>query len=149
MRHGAVSVAAIAGLLAACSSHEPQAAIKSTSTIAYSALANGQAIFRTGRDLDGLQIRAQNTPLYGDCEACHRANGSGGMRLPNGAVSADLRYPALVAEQKHPYTAALLERAISTGIDNEGQRLNPVMPHWKLSARDLHDIALYVAQGLK
>ncbi len=71
------------------------------------------------------------------------------MHLPGGAVSADLRYRAIVGNQKHPYTVALLERAISTGIDNEGQPLNPIMPRWKMSQRDLHDVAYYVFTQLK
>ena len=71
------------------------------------------------------------------------------MHLPGGAVSADLRYKALVTDQKHPYTLALLERAISTGIDNEGQPLNKIMPRWKLSNTDLHDVAYYVLTQLK
>ena len=114
-----------------------------------SALANGKAIFRTGKDLAGIQIRANPPALMNSCAACHRADGSGGVRLPNGAVSADLRHHALVTAQKHPYTLALLERAISTGIDNEGKPLDRVMPRWKLSARDLHDIAEYVMLDLK
>ncbi len=64
-------------------------------------------------------------------------------------MSADLRHKALVSNQTHPYTLALVERAISTGIDNNGQSLNPVMPHWKLSKRDLHDVAYYVLTKLK
>ena len=68
---------------------------------------------------------------------------------PGGAVSADLRHAALVSGQKHPYTVALLERAIATGIDNDGQKLNRVMPRWKLSARDLNDVATYVFTQLK
>jgi hypothetical protein len=71
------------------------------------------------------------------------------VHLPGGAVSADLRYKALVTAQKPPYTLALLERAVSTGVDNMGQRLNPVMPRWKLSKRDLHDVAYYVLTKLK
>jgi mono/diheme cytochrome c family protein len=39
---------------------------------------------------------------------------------------------------------SLLERAIATGVDNDGQPLNSVMPHWKLSHRDLQDVATYV-----
>ena len=64
-------------------------------------------------------------------------------------MSADLRHAALVTQQKHPYTLALLERAISTGVDNDGERLNPVMPRWRLSQRDLHDVADYVLTQLK
>ncbi|MEO6834880.1 MAG: c-type cytochrome [Candidatus Tumulicola sp.] len=106
-------------------------------------------IFQTGRDASGTQIEAKPPALYPSCAACHRVNGSGGMHLPGGAASADLRYTALVSEQKHPYTPALLERAISTGVDNEGHPLSPVMPHWNLSKNDLHDVANYVLTRLK
>jgi mono/diheme cytochrome c family protein len=115
----------------------------------YSPLANGKSIFLTGRDIDGVQITARPPALYPRCAACHGTNGAGGKKLPGGAVSADLRHSALVTQQKHPYTVALLERAISTGIDNDGERLNRVMPRWQLSKRDLHDVAQYVLTQLK
>ena len=118
-------------------------------TLLYSSIANGRAIFDTGKDLDGVKIAAQPAPLFDSCEACHRADGSGGRHFADGAVSADLRHQALVVEQKHPYDLALLERAISTGTDNEGQPLDKVMPRWRLSKRDLHDVAQYVLFGLK
>ena len=109
-----------------------------------SPLDNGRAIFLTGKDLDGAQIAAAQPPLRPYCAACHGANGAGGVHLPGGAVSADLRHAALVTRQRHPYTLALLERAISTGIDNDGKPLDPVMPRWQLTTRDLHDVASYV-----
>lgn len=115
----------------------------------HSEIANGRAIFQTGKDLNGKRIIANPPPLMPYCAACHGTNGAGGKKLPGGAVSADLRHKALVTQQKHPYTLALLERAISTGIDNEGERLNKVMPHWKLSKQDLHDVAEYVLTQLK
>ena len=114
-----------------------------------SPLANGKAIFTTGRDLQGTRISAVPAAMMPYCAACHRADGSGGVHLPGGAVSADLRHKALVTGQKPPYTLALLERAISEGIDNTGQPLNHVMPRWRMSARDLHDVAEYVLTGLK
>jgi mono/diheme cytochrome c family protein len=107
-------------------------------------LTNGRDIFQTGHDADGVQIVAVTPPLYPRCAACHGSTGAGGMHFPDGAVSADLRHKALVTDQKHPYTIATLQRAISTGIDNDGQKLDPVMPRWKLSGRDLHDVAEYV-----
>ena len=113
------------------------------------ALANGKAIFSTGRDSQGQTIAAQTPPLMPSCQACHGANGAGGVHLPGGAVSADLRYSALVSGQKHPYTMALLERAISTGIDDDGDSLDPVMPRWQLSKQNLHDVAYYVLHKLK
>jgi mono/diheme cytochrome c family protein len=120
-----------------------------TAGVHYSPIANGRSIFQTGRDIDGVQITAKPPALYPRCAACHGANGAGGEKLPGGAVSADLRHAALVTRQKHPYTLALLERAISTGIDNDGERLSPVMPRWQLSKRDLHDVAQYVLTQLK
>jgi mono/diheme cytochrome c family protein len=107
---------------------------------------NGRAIFMTGRDLAGQRITASPPPYRSSCMQCHRADGSGGVHLPGGAVSADLRHQAMVNEQKHPYTIALLERAIATGVDNEGQKLNPIMPRWRMSKSDLHDVAAYVAR---
>ena len=105
---------------------------------------NGRLIFQTGRNRDGKQIVAAEPPLRPSC-----ANGAGGIHRPGGAVSADLRHDALVVGQKHPYNLALLERAVTTGVDNDGQLLNPVMPHWRVSQRDLHDVATYVLTRLK
>ncbi|HZT13710.1 MAG TPA: c-type cytochrome [Candidatus Baltobacteraceae bacterium] len=133
--------------LAACGSQgskAAQTAAPSGATAAYSAAANGRAIFRTGRDLDGHPILAASRPLKPACAACHGMNGSGGLHIADHAVSADLRHKALVTDQKPPYTLALLERAISRGIDNTGQPLNSVMPRWRMSARDLHDVSAYV-----
>lgn len=112
-------------------------------------MSNGQSIFQTGKDSSGRQIAARKPPLFPSCAACHRADGSGGMHLPGGAVSADLRHAALVTAQKKPYTIASLERAISTGIDNTGAPLNPVMPRWQLSQTDLQAVAGYVYAKLK
>jgi mono/diheme cytochrome c family protein len=114
-----------------------------------SPIANGRSIYLRGRDLSGTRITAQRHPLRQSCAACHLPGGSGGVHLPGGAVSADLRHQALVTDQHPPYTLALLERAISTGIDNTGQPLSRVMPRWKMSRRDLHDVAEYVLTQLK
>ena len=111
-------------------------------------LTNGRAIFQDGKDAAGVRIAAEKPPARPYCAACHLVNGAGGVHFPDGAVSADLRHKALVTDQKHPYTLALLQRAISTGTDNDGQQLDPVMPRWKLSARDLHDVAWYVLTQL-
>lgn len=138
-------------VVVACARQAQQANHPATSApqATSNSIGNGRAIFQTGTDLDGVQITAQTAPLYNRCAACHRANGSGGMHMPDGAVSADLRRKALTTGQRHPYTLALLERAVTTGIDNDGQRLDQVMPRWKLSPRDLHDVAEYVLTQLK
>jgi mono/diheme cytochrome c family protein len=110
---------------------------------------NGRLIFQTGADVDGHRISAVPPAMYPSCAGCHGANGAGGKHLPGGATSADLRHASLVTHQKHPYTLATLERAISTGVDNDGEKLDKVMPRWKLSTRDLHDVATYVFTQLK
>jgi len=132
--------------LVSCSSNNKPA--QSPGSPAAGAISNGRMIFQTGLDSNGKQLVAQPPPLRPSCAACHGSRGAGGIRLPGGAVSADLRHRALVLQQKHPYTLALLERAISTGIDNQGKPLNPVMPRWTLSKRDLHDVAQYVLSQL-
>lgn len=71
------------------------------------------------------------------------------MHLAGGAVSADLRHDALTKEQDRPYTILLLERAISRGIDNDGDKLSPVMPRWQMSQTDLKDVAVYVYDRLR
>jgi mono/diheme cytochrome c family protein len=133
----------------ALASVNPSPAAAKASTPLDAVQKNGRAIFLTGRDADGKAIAAQPPALFPTCAACHGANGAGGVHLPGGAVSADLRHAALVTAQKHPYTLAMTERAISTGVDNEGQHLNRVMPRWRLSKRDLHDVAQYVLTALK
>ena len=107
-------------------------------------LANGRAIFQTGRDLGGARIAAKPPAMFPACANCHGQSGAGGKKLPGGAVSADLRHKAMVTDQKHPYTLTLVERAISTGVDNDGKSLDKIMPRWRLSPRDLHDVAAYV-----
>lgn len=37
----------------------------------------------------------------------------------------------------------------STGDDNEGNPLSKIMPRWRLSQRDLHDVAVYVLSQSK
>src|SRR5665213_342568 len=120
----------VAGLLAlaACSAPRDNSAQPAATAVtlaspggiaATRAGANGRAIFQTGKDLSAVQIVAQPSTVYQSCAACHRADGSGGLHLSGGAVSADLRHKAIVTAQKHPYTVDSLARAISTGVDNE------------------------------
>lgn len=143
-RYSSVSIALLVTLIAGCGS-----GAKSSPAPPNTPLENGRLIFQTGKDASGLQITARPAALMQSCAACHHADGSGGVHLPGGVVSADLRHKALVADQTHPYTVDLLERAISTGIDDNGQTLSPVMPRWQLSARDLKDVSTYVFTQLK
>lgn len=144
--------ATLAFALAACS-HGQQSPGSVSGTAgrqtAWTTAGNGKLIFLTGRDDKGRKIVAASPPLRPSCAACHGANGAGGNKFPDGAISADLRHAALVGKQKPPYTIASISRAISQGIDNQGKPLDKVMPRWKLSQRDLHDVSQYVYSSLR
>ena len=62
------------------------------------------------------------------CVMCHRADGSGGLKVGK-TVSADLRSPGL--ENTYGQSDAKLMRAILEGKDEDGGDLDLVMPHWK------------------
>lgn len=122
-------------------------------------IANGRAIFLTGEDLQGVRIATSDpSRFYQSCAVCHNPDGAGGVELADGAISAKLGARAHMLDQMGsgatmdkkvtPWTPALMERTIADGIDNEGQSLSPVMPRWKMSKRDLHDIAMYVLTQL-
>ncbi len=86
---------------------------------------------------------AEGQKLYeANCAVCHKADGSGGVKLGK-AVSADLRGPDL---EKAYQTDARLRRAILNGKDEKGKPLAPVMPRWQgtLSAKDVNAIIAYL-----
>ncbi len=147
MRISLAFIAMLACPLMACSQrHQSSRPVSGASALPLKiTVQNGKLIYLTGRDRDGLTIVAAAPPLRPSCGACHGANGAGGVKFPDGAVSADLRHDALVGKQKPPYTLATIERAISHGIDNQGKPLDKVMPRWKLSPRNLRDVAQYVS----
>lgn len=120
-----------------------------------SAFVNGRSIFLTNTDIDGTRITtATPARYYQSCAVCHGPDGAGGVQLADGAISAKLGSQAHMLDmgamgsmstKNTPWTIALFERAISTGIDQNGDRLSLVMPRWNMSKRDLHDIAEYVS----
>jgi mono/diheme cytochrome c family protein len=86
---------------------------------------------------EGAKLFAKN------CAICHRADGSGGRSF--GAVtSADLRSPGL--EQTYRFDDRLILRAILSGLDQDGEKLNAPMPVWKnrLSTGDAEAIIAYL-----
>ncbi len=121
------------------------------------AIANGRSIYFTGTDLQGARITTV-TPMrtYQSCAVCHGPDGSGGVLLADGSISARLGPNAHMADNMapmngpmKPWTLELFERAISSGFDQNGEALSPVMPRWKMSDRDLHDIAQYISTQLR
>ena len=150
---------------------QPAPDVQGLSAARARAIENGRAIFYTGKDLAGVRIHGPD-PLrvYQSCAVCHQPTGVGGVRLPDGAISAQLGphahmldnmgssgsassttampgMPGMSASTRD-WTIADFERAIAHGVDNTGMQLSPVMPRWQMSKRDLHDIALYVLTQL-
>lgn len=156
---------------------QPAPSLQGLSAARARALENGRSIFYTGKDLAGVRIHGPD-PLrvYQSCAVCHQPTGVGGVRLPDGAISAQLGphahmrdnmgvsseanamagmpgmpgmagMPGMSAPAKR-WSIADFERAISQGVDNMGMTLSPVMPRWQMSKRDLHDISLYVLTQL-
>ncbi len=136
---------------------EPAPAALGISVTRARELANGRAIYYTGKDLDGVRI-AGTDPLrvYQSCAVCHRPTGAGGVLLPDGAISAELGPHAHMRDDMgssmgtggQRWSLVDFEHAIASGVDPMGMTLSPVMPRWKMSRRDLHDISLYVLTQL-
>ncbi len=145
------------------------APLPATASAEARAIANGRSIFFTGKDVNGTRITtADPSRFYQSCAVCHGPDGAGGVRLADGAVSAKLGPHAHMLDQMGsmsamgsmgsmgsmngettPWTVALFERAISAGVDENGDTLSPVMPRWEMSKRDLYDISLYVLTQIR
>ncbi len=120
---------------------------------------NGQQIFLTGTSQSGDAITArigymQMANGATSCADCHLEDGRGGSwRTMMGSFRVpDITYPVLTSKQEHeeggrkhpPYTEATIKRAITQGVDPAGQPLQPPMPRWSMSARDLNDLMQYL-----
>lgn len=78
------------------------------------------------------------------CQVCHGPGGAGGLTV-GPTTSADLRQPELGPLYNND--VQLLTRAIRTGMDQDGQFLNPVMPRWNskiLSDQDVANVIAYI-----
>jgi hypothetical protein len=118
----------------------------------------GRQIYRTGESSSGtpivalvgpedLELPATSLP----CMSCHGRDGRG--KEEGGVSPSNLQWDVLTrpysvatatGRTHPPYTAALLKRAITMGTDPARQRLNPVMPRYRLSLRDADDLIAYL-----
>ncbi len=66
------------------------------------------------------------------------------------AVPVDIRYEALITgayepgEQATPYTDALIQRAVTQGLDADGKPLDRTMPRWQMADADFADLLAYL-----
>lgn len=97
----------------------------------------------------GVEVPAAAVP----CAGCHGRDGKG--RPEGGVAPSDLTWGALTRPygvthpggRKHPpYDPRLLKRAIAMGIDPAGQALHVAMPRYRMSLRDMEDLAAYLRQ---
>ncbi len=89
--------------------------------------------------------------MQASCASCHGANGQG-LSTPM-SVSPNISYhnltdPAGMLEpdgtRGMKYTDALTRRAVTQGVDAEGQPLNPIMPRWQLTDAEWSDLLAYL-----
>lgn len=115
---------------------------------------NGEQIFFTGTSARDT-ITTTGGPFWfqmhgGGCATCHGPDGKGGTVIMMGRFTApNITYKVLTGqasgEEDHkPYTDALIKRAITRGIDSNGDRLSQNMPRWQMSDRDLNNLIDYL-----
>ncbi len=110
---------------------------------------NGERIFMTGINENGERISFTAGPqwLYmhgGGCASCHGVDGRGGIYpMMCNIKSPDIRYSTLT---KHGMSEEDIKRAITNGIDEDGEKLDYCMPRWHMSEKDLNDLIEYLKQ---
>jgi len=118
---------------------------------------NGDTIFHTGYDDQNERIQFEGGPMWlqahgGACVTCHGPEGRGGRPIMMlRAIPADIRYESLISgkydpsgEAGTPYTDELIIRAIRQGIDPDGKPLDPGMPRWQMTDKDVRDVIEYL-----
>ena len=122
----------------------------------------GQQIFQSGMGPQGQSIPRSAASFPGmlggmgmmasaGCAACHGPQGHGlstpAFTAPN-ITYTNLSDPKGMLEpdgSRGPtYTDAEIARAVTTGIDAEGQPLDQTMPHWQLTAQEMADLLAYL-----
>jgi cytochrome c oxidase subunit 2 len=119
----------------------------------------GKRIFAYGVDERGKFIpRSGGTMMMGrsaGCAACHGADGRGrriGMMMGD-VTTPDIRWRTLTTPQTDTpsgtptaFDRAGFARAVRTGVDDAGGRLNGVMPRWELTDQEIDALIAYLQQ---
>ena len=121
-------------------------------TFADATVANGAHIFRTGRTREGRVVPfAGGMMMRLSCAQCHGWDGRG-LRTPM-FDSPDITYRNLTdpAGMREPdggrgptYTEDLIRRAVTAGVDAQGESLAWPMPRWQLTDQDWQDLVAYL-----
>jgi ABC-type branched-subunit amino acid transport system substrate-binding protein len=118
--------------------------------------ARGKHIYIEGESISRRVITAQiqrtEAPAPAaivPCISCHGADGRGS---DNALASSNVSWNAMTSPDKHqhgqrvhaPYDEETLARAITAGIDPDGNSLEAVMPRYNLSDEDMADLIAYL-----
>jgi len=112
---------------------------------------NGEQIYLTATSQRGAPIVSDMGMMGGGmmtCASCHGPNGRGGRvrMMMHVFETPDIRYKTLTTakhgeEMEHePYTDETIKRAITQGIEPNGEPLDWPMPRWTMSDEDLDDL---------
>jgi mono/diheme cytochrome c family protein len=121
---------------------------------------NGERIYYTGVSARTGPVPWTGGPIWMThggvgCVACHGVSGRGGVPVMMGtAIPEDIRYSTLTKNEEPekgkegiehpPYTDALINRAITQGLDSAGKPLDWTMPRWQMSDDDFSDLLVYL-----
>ena len=116
----------------------------------------GEIIFRSGRDSSGRPVPRSGGMMGGGmmgggCATCHGIDGRGlstpmftapnisyaNLTDPKGMLQPD-------GSRGPTYTDAGIRKAVTQGIDPEGDRLAWPMPQWQLTAQEWGDLLTYL-----
>jgi cytochrome c oxidase subunit II len=115
---------------------------------------NGERIYFTGSSRIGPPITSQMPGMHRmrqssmSCATCHGPDGRGGtVRMMMTTINApDIRYHTLTEgdhddDHGHPaYTDEDIIRAITLGVNPDGEALEWAMPRWSMSDEQLQDL---------
>jgi len=117
---------------------------------------NGAQMYFTATSQGGTPITYEMTGMgmMGQrrlaCVSCHGAEGRGGqVRMMMYTFRApDIRYGTLTSdksgeegtEEHEPYTEETIKRAITEGVEPNGEKLEWPMPRWQMVEADLDDL---------
>lgn len=125
----------------------------------------GKSIYQTGIGKNGnviTAVSAANTKLKGikaSCANCHRRSGfgssEGGLLIPSITGnslfnSREFKYRELKKKSNRPitrksYDKTSLKRAIQSGIDSNGRKLDLLMPRYNINENDMGNLISYLS----
>ncbi|HEV2840857.1 MAG TPA: ABC transporter substrate-binding protein [Chthoniobacterales bacterium] len=121
------------------------------------AISRGRQIYLTGVPANGAPLTASvGNPAMEvpasilKCVNCHGSDGRG--KAEGGVTPANIRWEELTkpsaggpaGRRRSAYSEKLLVRAIAVGIDASGNRLDPAMPHYRLTHEQAADLVAYL-----